>query len=109
MKQILSLMTVLALAVMLLPGARANGVETGFDDIAGLPCETAVEVLYEAGIVAVITAHTFDPEATLTRAQMATILVRAYGQETAGEEKPLKMCRRAIGLTTTSPPLLPWA
>lgn len=37
MKQILSLMTVLALAVMLLPGARANGVETGFDDIAGRP------------------------------------------------------------------------
>ena len=48
MKQILSLMTVLALAVMLLPGARANGVETGFDDIAGLPCETAVEALYDA-------------------------------------------------------------
>ena len=87
MKQILSLMTVLALAVMLLPGARANGVETGFDDIAGLPCETAVEALYEAGIVAGITAHTFDPEATLTRAQMATILVRAYGQEAAGEGK----------------------
>ena len=87
MKQILSLMTVLALAVMLLPGARANGVETGFDDIAGLPCETAVEALYEAGIVAGTTAHTFDPEATLTRAQMATILVRAYGQETAGEGK----------------------
>ena len=87
MKQILSLMTVLALAVMLLPGASANGAETGFDDIAGLPCETAVEALYEAGIVAGTTAHTFDPEATLTRAQMATILVRAYGQEAAGEGK----------------------
>ena len=87
MKQILSLMTVLALAVMLLPGASANGAETGFDDIAGLPCETAVEALYEAGIVAGTTAHTFDPEATLTRAQMATILDRAYGQEAAGEGK----------------------
>ena len=87
MRRLFCLMTALALAVMLLPGVSANGAETGFDDIAGLPCEAAVEALYEAGIVAGTTASTFSPEATLTRAQMATILVRAYGQEGTGEGK----------------------
>lgn len=87
MRRLISMMTALALAVMLLSAASANGAETGFDDIASLPCETAVEALYGAGIVAGTTASTFSPEATLTRAQMATILVRAYGQEGTGEGK----------------------
>lgn len=87
-KQIFSFMTVLALAaVMLLPCAGAEDTGTTFDDISGLPCEASVNKLYEAGVVAGTTAHTFDPEAALTRAQMATILVRAYGQEETGKGK----------------------
>lgn len=87
-KQIFSFMTVLALAaVMLLPCAGAEDTGTTFDDISGLPCESSVNKLYEAGVVAGTTAHTFDPEAVLTRAQMATILVRAYGQEETGKGK----------------------
>lgn len=87
-KQIFSFMTVLALAaVMLLSCAGAENTGTTFDDISGLPCEASVNKLYEAGVVAGTTAHTFDPEAVLTRAQMATILVRAYGQEETGKGK----------------------
>lgn len=87
-KQIFSFMTVLALAaVMLLPCAGAEDTGTTFDDISGLPCEASVNKLYEAGVVAGTTTHTFDPEAALTRAQMATILVRAYGQEETGKGK----------------------
>lgn len=87
-KQIFSFMTVLALAaVMLLPCAGAEDTGTTFDDISGLPCEASVNKLYEAGVVAGTTTHTFDPEAALTQAQMATILVRAYGQEETGKGK----------------------
>lgn len=62
-KQIFSFMTVLALAaVMLLPCAGAEDTGTTFDDISGLPCEASVNKLYEAGVVAGTTTHTFDPE-----------------------------------------------
>ena len=53
---------------MLLPGARANGVETGFDDIAGLPCETAVEALDQREEIA---------SARITRMDMGSGVVTA--------------------------------
>ncbi|HIW31157.1 MAG TPA: InlB B-repeat-containing protein [Candidatus Paenibacillus intestinavium] len=53
-----------------------------------------VAIAYEAGLVSGVSEHTFDPNAKITREQMAVLLVRAYeyknsviaatGQETAG-------------------------
>lgn len=86
-KHFLSLILSLVLVVTTQPRARADNAEAGFIDIAGLPCEAAVNKLYEEGIVAGIDSQTFGPNMTLTRAQMAAILVRAYGQEDKGVGK----------------------
>lgn len=82
-KKILSVLTVcsliLTISIAHLSGVRAS--DTTFEDISGLSCENAVNSLFELGIVAGMTENTFAPNETLTRAQMAAILVRAYGQE----------------------------
>ena len=84
---------------LLLPTTQADRAEPGFDDVAGLPCETAAGALYQAGIVSGTAPHIFTPDSTLTRAQMATILVRAYAQEVAGEGKTFDGCTgKPLGL-----------
>ncbi|MFR3237149.1 MAG: S-layer homology domain-containing protein [Acutalibacter sp.] len=87
MERILSGLMAIALVLLLLPTTQADSAEPGFDDVAGLPCEAAAEALYQTGIVSGTAPHIFAPNSTLTRAQMATILVRAYAQEVAGEGK----------------------
>ncbi|MBB3108005.1 putative repeat protein (TIGR02543 family) [Paenibacillus phyllosphaerae] len=68
-----------------------------FDDVqAGQWYAEEVAIAYEAGLVTGITENVFDPNATITREQMAVLLVRAYeyknsaiaatGQETADLE-----------------------
>ncbi len=99
MERILSWLMAIALVLLLLPTTQADRAEPGFDDVAGLPCETAAGALYQAGIVSGTAPHIFTPDSTLTRAQMATILVRAYAQEVAGEGKTFDGCTgKPLGL-----------
>ncbi len=73
MKKIL---TVLLCAVLLLSvSVPAMGVS--FTDTEGETCETAVEVLSALGIVEGKSEGIYDPTASLTRAEMATIILRA--------------------------------
>ena len=52
---------------------------TSFPDIQGSPWQAAVEALAAREIINGMTADSFDPEATMTRAQYATIIVKALG------------------------------
>ncbi|HSK24463.1 MAG TPA: S8 family serine peptidase [Egicoccus sp.] len=53
-----------------------------FDDVAGTAHETAIRRLAAAGIVTGVTPAGYQPAATVTRAQMATFLVRAIEYRT---------------------------
>ncbi len=57
---------------------------TSFPDIQGMPCQSAVEALAARGIINGMTAESFDPDATITRAQYAAIIVRALGLKSVG-------------------------
>ena len=50
-----------------------------FQDIQGTSCQTAVEALAARDIINGMTADSYDPDATMTRAQYAAIIVRALG------------------------------
>ena len=50
-----------------------------FPDIQGSAWQTAVETLAEREIINGMPTGTFDPDATMTRAQYATIIVKALG------------------------------
>ena len=52
---------------------------TSFRDIQALPCREAVEALAAREIINGMTAESYEPEATMTRAQYAAIIVRALG------------------------------
>ena len=51
-------------------------VAAAFSDIDGLPCKAAVEKIVALGIVEGRSEGTFAPEEKLTRAEMATIILR---------------------------------
>lgn len=53
-----------------------------FDDVADTAHETAIRRLAAAGIVSGVSAEAYRPGATVTRAQMATFLVRALEHRT---------------------------
>ncbi len=84
-KKLFSLVAAVALALTLMPSASAT--TNNFDDIRGLPCEQAVNALHKDAIVNGTGTHTYSPKSPLTRAQMATILVRAYGKGTESAGK----------------------
>lgn len=71
---------------------RTSGVapdqvpSSGFSDTAGHRFEADIDLLVELGIVAGATATTFEPEAPIRRAQMATIIVEMFGD---GYDAPL--------------------
>lgn len=52
---------------------------TTFDDVSGHPNQAAVEALADRGIISGMGNGTFQPDATMTRAQFATIVTRALG------------------------------
>lgn len=52
----------------------------GFSDVAGLPCETAVNFLAGEGIVNGRSEGLYAPGEGLTRAEMVAIILRAYGE-----------------------------
>jgi len=60
-------------------GIESDQANTGFMDVAGHAWYAeAVAAAVQAGIVEGVSEHRFAPEATLTREQMALLLVRAY-------------------------------
>ncbi len=50
-----------------------------FDDIGGITARPAIEALAARGIISGKTERTFDPDATMTRAEFASIIVRGLG------------------------------
>ena len=62
-----------------------------FDDVVGQYFEPKVMATYEAGIFRGTSASRFGPEDTLTREQMASVIVRAFGLEPVeGVEVPFE-------------------
>lgn len=84
MKKVLSIVLSIAMVVCLAPtmafAATTNAqADTAYSDIAGKPCEGAVNVLSALGVVDGFTDGTYKPEQTVTRAQMAKLVVTALG------------------------------
>lgn len=67
------------------PGSSSPGpskpvtVTSNFGDIASHWAKDDIELLFSKGIIAGITDKQFAPDATITRAQFATLLVKALG------------------------------
>lgn len=54
-------------------------VAPAFTDVTGHPCLAAIEALASRGIIKGLTAHSFAPDQTMTRAEFAAIITRALG------------------------------
>ena len=84
MKKVLSIVLSIAMVVCLAPtmafaattSAQSNAA---YSDIAGANCEGAVNVLSALKVVDGFTDGTYKPEQTVTRAQMAKLIVTALG------------------------------
>lgn len=72
-------LTVFLILTMLLTSIAATAAP--FADVSGKNCETAVMVLKAFGIVEGKGEGAYAPEATLTRAEMATIILRSMQME----------------------------
>ena len=70
---------VLALVLGLAAATGAAGPAGGFSDLGGAECQEAVEILSALGLVTGFPDGTFRPAATITRAEFASIAVRALG------------------------------
>jgi hypothetical protein len=76
-----------------LPGKNADVQPVGivspgksFDDIAGSGAQAAIEALAARGIINGVTDTAFEPARTMTRAEFATITVRALGLTPAAND-----------------------
>lgn len=90
LKRLCSLLLVVAMlgSFMLTPAAALDVVNTSYNtvvndpsrytDISGHPYEAALRNALSNGIMYGTTATTATPDATITRAQMATLIVRAF-------------------------------
>ena len=84
MKKVLSIVLSIAMVVCLAPtmafvattNAQSNAA---YSDITGTACEGAVNVLSALKVVDGFTDGTYKPEQTVTRAQMAKLIVTALG------------------------------
>jgi hypothetical protein len=81
----LVLAIVLALTA-LVPGPPARAAEHPFTDITGHAFEAHIEWLWQMGITGGCTATRFCPDAPVSRAQMASFLVRAYDLPPSGTD-----------------------
>lgn len=84
MKKVLSIVLSIAMVVCLAPtmafaATTSATTNTNYSDVAGTNCEGAVNVLTALGVVDGFTDGTFKPEQTVTRAQMAKLVVTALG------------------------------
>ncbi len=78
-----TLMLLLA-GVLLLTSTAVNTSAASFADTKDLPCETAVEVLHALKIVEGKEEGAYAPEDALTRAEMATIVLRLMNMKDTG-------------------------
>ncbi len=72
-------LTLLLTIVLFFTMSTANTTAAPFIDTIGENCETAVTVLSALGIVEGKSGGFYDPDSALTRAEMATIILRAMG------------------------------
>ena len=85
MKKVLSIVLSIAMVVCLAPtmafAATTNAAQSNaaYSDIEGTACEGAVNVLSALKVVDGFTDGTYKPEQTVTRAQMAKLIVTALG------------------------------
>ena len=85
MKKVLSIVLSIAMVVCLAPtmafAATTNAAQSNaaYSDIEGTACEGAVNVLTALKVVDGFTDGTYKPEQTVTRAQMAKLVVTALG------------------------------
>jgi len=82
MKRIVSLVLALSMVLSMFTVAFAG---TGLKDITGTEYEAAVSALVELGIVNGYTDGTYKPEQSITRAEVAKLLVIASGKEEAAK------------------------
>lgn len=86
-RRALAVLAAFALLVGVGPAvASATTSDTPFTDIAGNTHESNIEFVWWYGIAQGVTATTYNPTGQVTRAQMATFLVRTL--RVAGEELP---------------------
>ena len=60
-------------------GLFTEDTKTGFMDIAGHWAKDDIEAMAAKGIVSGVTATTFEPDRAITRAEFATLIVKALG------------------------------
>ena len=82
MKRIVSLILALSMVLSMFTMSFAG---TSLKDIEGKKYQAAVEALIELGVVSGYPDGTYLPEKVVTRAELAKLLVVAYGLETAAE------------------------
>ena len=84
MKKVLSIVLSIAMVVCLAPtmafaATTSASSSAAYSDIEGTACEGAVNVLTALKVVDGFTDGTYKPEQTVTRAQMAKLIVAALG------------------------------
>ena len=77
MKKVLSLVLVLSMIL----GSFGMVFAATPSDVVGRDCEAAVAVLTDLGVVSGYKDGTYKPEGIVTRAEMATLIVKALGLE----------------------------
>ena len=75
MKKVLSFVLVLSMIL----GSFGMAFAAAPSDVAGMSCEEAVNVLIELGVVEGYKDGSYKPERTVTRAEMATLIIKALG------------------------------
>ena len=82
MKKVLSIVLSLVMVICMMPVmAFAGSNDAVYSDIAGEKCEGAVSVLSALGVVDGYENGTYKPEQTVTRAEMAKLVITALGMD----------------------------
>ena len=85
MKKVLSIVLSLVMVICMMPVMAFAGTTPTYNDIAGEKCEASVELLTELGVVDGYEDGSYKPAQTVTRAEMAKLIVTALGlNPTAG-------------------------
>lgn len=84
----MTVLLVLALLTSFLPAAsvRADTGTTPFQDVNNLPQQAQITALWRLGVVTGFTSDQFNPSGGVTRAQMATMIIRAMGKAQDAEQ-----------------------
>ena len=80
MKKVLSIVLSLVMVICMMPVmAFADTSNAAYPDIAGEPCEGAVNVLSALGVIDGYEDGTYRPDETITRAELTKIVITALG------------------------------